>query len=286
MNVRTYPDQGRCTLPLANRATTFGLLVLLLFWCSPLAASDYSDTCNFNQELCGWVAESEPPAALKSSTESAPAEGPTKLEQYVGESMAKIRTTIAESVQLVRMLNEWYTSISFQSTTVIEIPPDPVIEITPSDRLVGSGPMVFTLAEPYLPYDLSVTDLSVTNLRLQSTFPLAVEPFCVRGRAAEPTVNGPVDCWLSEMIDLADRWTASDSPLHRYTDPTAIGRQLAAWAASGHRSIQQVTAALAARWPEPHLAPSRAGSALLTRAEADIAAQPVARVARTATNAH
>ena len=53
----------------------------------------------------------------------------------------------------------------------------PTIEVARIDPLIGSSPVIATIEEDYMPYDLSARDL-----RLWSVFPIASHPFCVRGQ--------------------------------------------------------------------------------------------------------
>lgn len=56
----------------------------------------------------------------------------------------------------------------------------PGIEIARIDPLIGSSPVIATIEEDYMPYDLSARDL-----RLWSAFPIASHPFCVRGQTED-----------------------------------------------------------------------------------------------------
>ncbi len=161
--------------------------------------------------------------------------------------------------------------------------PTPGIEVTPIDSLIGSAPMIVTINETYLPYDLSEADL-----RLRSIFPISTGPFCVRSRAAawnpvpmwtefelpadarvpDLKITGPVDCWLEDLIWKIDSWTAAGSPLWSYTQPRFLGKQLGRLAADGNRLARQATELIALHWPEPIAKPSASGRALLTRAGA------------------
>jgi hypothetical protein len=144
--------------------------------------------------------------------------------------------------------------------------------------------MIVTINEPYMPYDMSVSDL-----RLRSVFPMSTKPFCVRSRAAQwnqvpmsievehlqlaklqkKKVLYPVDCYMDELIWALDSMTARGSRLWSITKPEFAGEQLATLVSRGNQIAYRATDLIASHWPEPIAKPSAAGRALLTRAGAD-----------------
>lgn len=184
-----------------------------------------------------------------------------------------------------------------QPTQGIELGIELGIEVTRLDSLVGSAPMIATINVPYLPYDLSASDL-----RLRSVFPFTTQAFCVRSRVAqwnpvpmwtevdqfqaEPqqpeSAVGPVDCWMEELISKVDDWSGPQSPVWTWATPNQIGVQLANVAAQRNLLVSKATQIIAAHWPEPIAPPSPIGLALLIRADAVVEAtspEPAARVA-------
>jgi hypothetical protein len=160
----------------------------------------------------------------------------------------------------------------------------PGIVVTPIDALVGSAAMIVTINEPYMPYDMSVSDL-----RLRSVFPMSTKPFCVRSRAAQwnpvpmstevehlqlaklqkKKVLYPVDCYMDELIWALDSMTERGSRLWSITKPEFAGEQLATLVSRGNQIAYRATDLIASHWPEPIAKPSAAGRALLIRAGAD-----------------
>ncbi len=173
------------------------------------------------------------------------------------------------------------------------------IQVTAIDALIGSSPIIATIKDDYRPYDLSARDL-----KLWSVFPTSTHPFCVRShmdalddspmwedfdRAVQadtdvaPSVEsfafaGSADCLLYELIWQFDTWTADDSPVWTAVEPRNIGRRFAAIATDGNRIVQGAAQLLASNWPEPEVEnePSSTGEALLARAGAVNASEPVA----------
>ena len=54
---------------------------------------------------------------------------------------------------------------------------EPGVYVTAIDMLVGGSPIIATIEEDYLPYDLSARDI-----KLWSVFPISTHPFCIRSR--------------------------------------------------------------------------------------------------------
>ena len=121
------------------------------------------------------LADSAPP----SDTES-PAEVPSGIEAKISE------LALSEPLDTIEAPRE--------------VPVD-AIEISKLDLLVGSGPMIVTIQETYLPYDVTRSDLD-----LWDSYATASEPFCVRDRA-----NSSVD-----LLELDD--SASELALVRSTE--------------------------------------------------------------------
>ena len=71
-------------------------------------------------------------------------------------------------------------SIEADQTTESIEQAEPAIEVTRLDHLVGSGPMIVTIRETYMPYDLSQSDLQLWDI-----YPNGAHPFCVRTRMQE-----------------------------------------------------------------------------------------------------
>ncbi len=173
-----------------------------------------------------------------------------------------------------------------------------------NDMLVGSSPMIVTLEEAYLPYDLAANDI-----KFWSVVPVTTRPFCVRSRIEQPQATcmwkearqivgeavqavkaseayaycGSADCHLDDLIWKLDNLIADDSQFRKAVQPHAIGQRFAAIASSGNTLVKDATGLLASRWPEvtaEEASPSPAGAALLARAgvidtvEAIATAQP------------
>jgi len=194
MNVRFFPSPDRY-LAIA--------LIALAAWhsaCSRQAAAhDFPNTCNYSEELCGWVdvdrsepAPTDPLAAIK-ALDVYVAQSFEALQQMnrwwqIGNHLAdrfaaiKLRSAIAEIAAAepidVAGLGPSVLELDTSSVSLGEAEV-PGMEQISTDPLVGSAAMIATVEETYLPYDLSAADL-----RLRSFYPLSTEPFCIRSRVA------------------------------------------------------------------------------------------------------
>lgn len=77
------------------------------------------------------------------------------------------------------------------------------IEIAPINPLIGSSPVIATVEEDYMPYDLSARDLQDWN-----SFPIASHPFCVRTDIADKQTAG-----LWAEFDTAMALSKSSDPV-------------------------------------------------------------------------
>ncbi len=308
------------------------LSVVLMITANCATADEYTTTCNYNDELCGWVDEQTEPEKLKAKTilEHGVATLATAVGAYTGVALHKIIEPFAmvgaatdESITMVRILDQWWDSavdyaesvqrvetedaiqaiaemepidvesygpsvlsLSDQAVDSIDFPGTGIV-VTPIDNLIGSAPMIFTINEPYISYDMSAADL-----RLRSVFPISTQPFCVRSRAAQwnPTpmwtefdqvfvpvarkpIPEPVDRWMIDscieaLASAVDEFSQPQSSVRRLTNPSKIGAQWAKMVASGNKVVMETTELIATYWPEPIAEPSASGEALLTRAEA------------------
>ncbi len=117
------------------------------------------------------------------------------------------------------------------------------------DVLVGCSPMIFTLEQTYMAYDMSERDV-----KLWSVFPTSTRPFCIRNRAGDFDASPIWDqfdqvvqfeprssfdsvaaqfkcsayCLLDDWVARWEDLTASDSPVRQTLQPQAIGQRLAA----------------------------------------------------------
>lgn len=335
---------------LGTRLIVISLVASLATISSAALADDYQTTCNFNDELCGWVdleAEIEQPEFQQPAPEysgsnaNLPESIVAAMATAVGastgvsfhalvEPFAMVGPTVEEPLRMVQALDQWWAfaveySEQFQEFRTeeaidaiaklepidveafgpsvlisAEIPLEDVdlsitgIEVTPIDNLIGSAPMIVTIDEPYLPYDLSAGDL-----RLRSVFPISTQPFCVRSRAAgwnpvpmwtevdslgvakvvaEPLTD-PVDHWMltsliEQLIVTTESLTDPTSTIRQYTSPEQLGRQWARMLARGNRVVMETTELIATYWPEPVAKPSASGKALLTRAGVELETSP------------
>jgi hypothetical protein len=85
---------------------------------------------------------------------------------------------------------------------------------------------------------------------------------------------------LDEWIYKVETWTAEDSPVWPTIDPRNLGRKLQTFVTDGHRLVTVAAHLLARHWPEveQEMQPSPAGEALLARAGAIEASEPVAAI--------
>jgi hypothetical protein len=337
MNVRLIQSWYRCT-----RQIVFSLVVSLTATTSAALADEYLTTCNYNDELCGWVdIEAESQAAKIETSKTDPNELEPSLDpsllatlatafgattgvsfNAIVEPFAMVGPTVKDSLNMVQTLDQWWEfavdyaeqlqaneteeaidaiatlepidvesygpSVLIRSESSSDEVDHPVtgIKVTPIDNLVGSAPMIVTIDEPYLSYDLSAADL-----RLRSVFPISTQPFCVRSRAAgwnpvpmwtefdslelgnasEEPLADPVDrwmiaSWVEQMISITDALSHSESTIRQRTSPEQLGRQWANLVARSNQVVVQTTELIATYWPEPVAKPSAAGKALLTRA--------------------
>jgi hypothetical protein len=160
-----------------------------------------------------------------------------------------------------------------------------------TDILAGCSPMLFTVEESYLAYDLSDRDT-----KLWAVLPSNNRPFCIRDRGAEfdatsiwvqfdsaltsqsdrmlDSNSNDLDCSPDSLLDRCiKRWSAvseSRAAIARRLDAVAVGRRMAKLVDGRNRLARRVAAAFARSWPktEPEPAPSAAGAALLARAGA------------------
>jgi hypothetical protein len=177
------------------------------------------------------------------------------------------------------------------------------IVVTEIDPLVGSSPMIATIEDAYLPYDLSTRDMKVW-----SVFPLATRPLCVRSHTyaaplwddfdqlveqrvdARPAtmpqaVWGSADCYLDECLWRIESMITASAPLRMELDAVSLGGRAAKLVLRGHRLAQSAAQVLASVWPaasdEAQDVSNPDGEALLARAGAIVASEPV-RIAATA----
>lgn len=277
MNVRSIESVCRVV-----RRCVFGFSLSLSLVVSPLLADEYPTTCNYNDELCGWVeaeAEVETEAEVKTEAEteievdSVAVECRLTLEASIAtiaavigeqtgvafqqfvEPFAMVGPAIDDSVAMVRGLEQFWNGIvalhelsspvctdeaiaaiaalepidvERHGPSVLIREPEtpqqsvPGIQVTPIDSLVGSAPMIVTINEPYLPYDLSASDL-----RLRSVFPISTKPFCVRSQVADWDI---IPMWTEvEHLQIARTQTHESVPVEAKpaagltkTEPTAL----------------------------------------------------------------
>ncbi len=335
MNVRSIQ-----TLPRFASRLFLGLTIAFSVSSAAVTADEYSTTCNFTDELCGWVENtsdanlSKPDSAesdnafRKSITTIVAAVGAStgvSLQQII-EPFAMVGPDIEDSSRMVHEFDQWWelmikfgktlsesnTDRALQEVAALEPidveffgpsilvaaddlvtvigGPNPGIEVTPIDSLVGSAPMIATIDVPYLPYDLSASDI-----RLRSVFPVTTKAFCVRSRVAQwnpvpmwtevdrihadsseqNSVIGPVDCWMEDLISKVDEWTSPQSPIWTHATAPSIGEKLANLSVGRNQWVSTATKLIASYWPEPIARPSPTGFALLTRANAVLGVSPV-----------
>jgi hypothetical protein len=334
MNVRPFQTLSRYASP-----CIVSLLLGLMTMTNGVTADDYMTTCNYNDELCGWVdietesKQEAPTTILEGSIVTiATAVGASTGVPFnaIVEPFAMAGPTIEKSLKMVRILDQWWESavayaeqmqscgtdeaidaiaalepidVEAYGPSILSFSDTPIeeadllttgIEVTPINNLIGSAPMIVTLDEPYMPYDLSADDL-----RLRSVFPLTTQPFCVRSRAArwnpvpmwtefdvvtvatrekEP-IPDPVDRWMvdssiEQLIAVVDAWTDPQSTIRQRTSPAYVGQQWANIVARGNKVVTETTELIATYWPEPVAKPSASGKALLTRAGIEIGITP------------
>lgn len=177
--------------------------------------------------------------------------------------------------------------------------PDPVSLSTTScrqDVLAGCSPMIHTIEETYMAYDMVNRDV-----RLWCVFPTTTRPHCICNHVAEvdastmwdefdqvviaPTVSAAdataaqLQCSAFCMLDLCleklPDWVGQDAPIQRALQPQMIGRQLVELAVKlvekRDRLAEKAARAFARCWrrlPADLPRPSAAGQALLARAGA------------------
>jgi hypothetical protein len=157
--------------------------------------------------------------------------------------------------------------------------------------LVGCSPMIFTLEENYMAYDMAQRDV-----KLWCVFPTTTRPFCIRRQPADfdshPMWNEfdvaveretealpeslasqlqcSAYCVLDDWVATVESWTYPESPVRRLLRPRHLGRQIADFFGRQLRLTGRAADVLAKRWPEvkPDQRPSPAGAALLARAGA------------------
>jgi hypothetical protein len=157
--------------------------------------------------------------------------------------------------------------------------------------LVGCSPMIFTLEENYMAYDMAERDV-----KLWCVFPTTTRPFCIRRQPADfdshpmwndfdvaverETKVAPESlasqfqcsayCVLEDWVVTMENWTSAESHFRRSLRPRQVGRQIAAFFSQQMRVTGRAAAALSKHWPEvkPDQGPSPAGAALLARAGA------------------
>lgn len=99
---------------------------------------------------------------------------------------------------------------------------------------------------------------------------------------------GAADCLLDEWIWRTENFVADDAPLWDIINANKLGRRITSVAIMNQRVTEIVTTAIASRWEksepktEQTIEPSDAGKALLTRAGAIVAGEPVIEVAASA----
>lgn len=326
MNVRLPRPLGRFPA-----IALIGLIGWHLSAPQPSSADDYPTTCNYCQDLCGWVEPGtvERQAVESRSDESRSADSGNVASQrgdtFAADPLATIKAIdlcTAQAIEALRHMNRWWKAgqdltdriAAFQwkmamvavatrepldveslGRSVLEpAAPPPAggdrsgVAVALDAPFVGTAPLIATIEEAYLPYDLSAADL-----RLRSIYPVTAEPFCVRSRVAgwiqqplrpeiietaaprtaavratdrqlDTVMTGPVDCWWEEWVYRIDQWAQRLSAVR----PDRVGQQIARAADQGNQLLHAATASLVAAWPEPTDRPSAAGRALLTRAGA------------------
>ncbi|MDE0864944.1 MAG: hypothetical protein OSA98_14220 [Rubripirellula sp.] len=152
-----------------------------------------------------------PLIAARPDRDTGPPLEPQVAVNQVIEPFAAVGPSLFNSIKAVRILQQWWDSEFNDSDAGSGHPSDPIemqlhelatqepvdidslgpsvlvptnpqrkpesIEVTRIDPLIGSSPIIATIEEDYMPYDLSARDL-----RLWSVFPIASHPFCVRGQ--------------------------------------------------------------------------------------------------------
>lgn len=169
-------------------------------------------------------------------------------------------------------------------------------EVAPSNDMivehrtfVGSAPIIFSIDEAYMPYDLAVRDLQTDWWS-----PLAKRPFCIRARRELPDFELPVDqdpiSLVGEPIDLPDAeteiassadclmeelvWQATlalekGSEVRNWFRPDNVGHKFASLVVTSNQVVSRLTDRLAQAWPKvKDLSPSESGAKLLARAKA------------------
>ncbi len=174
------------------------------------------------------------------------------------------------------------------------LPEQPIVQQTRRSRedvLVGCSPMIFTLEENYMAYDMAQRDV-----KLWCVFPTTTRPFCIRRQPADfdshpmwndfdvavkrETKTSPESiasqlqcsayCALEDWMVTVESWTFVESPVRRSLRPRGVGRHIADFCGRQSRLTGRAAAVLAKHWPDIKLdqRPSPAGAALLARAGA------------------
>ena len=191
-------------------------------------------------------------------------------------------------------LNPTQFGASVLVSSLDQFPEQPFDEQVRSRRenvLVGCSPMIFTLEEHYMAYDMTRRDV-----KLWCVFPTTTRPFCIRRHAAdfdahpmwnefdvaverkttlpaeslESQLQCSAYCVLEDWVVAMESWTLAESPVRRLLRPRQVGRHLAALFDRQSQLTGQAAAVLAKHWPEVKAdhPPSPAGAALLARAGA------------------
>ena len=173
-------------------------------------------------------------------------------------------------------------------------------------HLVGTAPMIFSIDEAYLPYDLAVRDY-----QLDSLSSLAKRPFCVLSRvelseqdfvreaatssepverddldevqladAANSELDASFECLLDEGLSSVTLALENGGAVRKWLRPETVGRQVAAFVVKHNELTSELVSRLAEVWPEASQSQSPAGALLLARAGAVEAVQHHAGVAR------
>ncbi len=161
--------------------------------------------------------------------------------------------------------------------------------------MVGSSPMIFTINEAYLPYDLAVRDLHANGM-----LSLAKRPFCIRARMELPefelafddlmttvalerdeidtqpevefdpnfVMSGSADCLLDDWVWRATLALEEDGSVRKWLRPELAGGQVVALVVKHNRVALGLADRLAKVWPRSDQPQPTAGAQLLARAEA------------------
>jgi hypothetical protein len=190
---------------------------------------------------------------------------------------------------------------------------EPGIEILPLDRRVGGSAIIATIEEAYLPYDVLPTsthpfcihaegdiwDAAVmwqtfdehvaTDSVEDAADAFASEEAVVDVAIVEPVVDhcGFADCVLESLIWNTENWIAEHEELWASVEANNVGRQVAQFGLRRHEIVQIVANQIAIRWQtipaveveQPSQEISATGAALLARAGAVAASEPVVEMA-------